>query len=409
MKVALVGNMNNNNFALMRYLRDLGVDAHLLCFDNELDHFGPEHDTWHLAKWQRFIHALPFGDNPRHLLLKSGALIRNALREYPFTIGSGLTPALFRKAGLELSIFFPYSAGIEWVGLLPSDGRPFSPTHLFHRWVRRCQMAGLRRHTRFCTSLDLSGTTEECFHRLGVPFQPLGIPMVYNREQPAPADIPAEIRQAKAQMAGRDLVIFSQARHYWRPRAADPWSMRPGFLKRNDLLFRAFAEYLPGARRKNPLLVLLKYGPDVEASQELVTELGIQSRVLWLPRMSRKHLVYLLAGADFVVGEFTGEGIWGGTAWEGLAAGRPVFQAVNYKPEDYRRKAGHELPPLIHVAQVSDIVNHLRRFETVPEEYTEIGRQGAVWFNRHQGIELVRDYVRLLERIQCAGRDAGRG
>ena len=78
MKVALVGNMNNNNFALLRYLRDLGVDAHLLLFDNEIGHFVPEHDTWQLAKWQPFIHALPFGNNPRHLLLKSGALIRGS-------------------------------------------------------------------------------------------------------------------------------------------------------------------------------------------------------------------------------------------------------------------------------------------------------------------------------------------
>ena len=50
MKIALIGNMNNNNFALMRYFRILGADAHLLLYSNdgkgELSHFKPECDTW---------------------------------------------------------------------------------------------------------------------------------------------------------------------------------------------------------------------------------------------------------------------------------------------------------------------------------------------------------------------------
>lgn len=35
MKIGLIGNMNNNNFALMRYFRDLGADAHLLLYAND--------------------------------------------------------------------------------------------------------------------------------------------------------------------------------------------------------------------------------------------------------------------------------------------------------------------------------------------------------------------------------------
>lgn len=410
MKVALVGNMNNNNFAMLRYLRDLGVDAHLLLFENELDHFVPENDTWQVAKWQPYIHALPFGNNPRHLVLKSGALIREALREYPLSIGSGLAPALFRKAGLRLSIFYPYACGIEWVGVLSSDERPRSLTHLFHRWVRWCQIRGLRHNTAYCTCLEnLCGITEEAFKLLGVPYTPLGIPMVYNREQQGLEAISPELLRVKAQMEGRDLVIFSHARHYWRSRNSDPWSMRLGLLKRNDLLIRAFAEYLKTARRENPLLVLLEYGSDVEASRQLIVELGVTASVLWLPKMSRKHLTYLMAGADFVVGEFNREGNWGGTAWEGLAAGRPVFQAVNLTPETYLRKAGHELPPFLHVGQESDILTHLRRFEVAPAEYVEIGRQGKAWFERHQGQALAAEYVRLLERVSANGGDVGRG
>ena len=331
MKVALVGNMNNNNFAMLRYLRDLGVDAHLLLFDNEIHPFSPESDTWQIEKWRPYIHSLPFGNNPRHLMLKSASLIRGAFASYPFSIGSGLSPALFGKAGLILSIFYPYSIGIEWVGVLSSDGRPLSLTHLFHCWVRGRQIKGLRHNTVHCTCLEnLCEITEKSFAKLGVRPIPLGIPLVYDRERVALDAISAELRRYKALMEGSDLVVFSHARHYWCRRPEDPWSMRMGFLKRNDLLIRAFAEYLKLTRRSNPLLVLLTYGSDVDDSRRLIAELGIASSVLWLPTMPRRNFAYLMEAADFVVGEFNTEGAWGGTAWEGLAAGRPVFQAVNF-------------------------------------------------------------------------------
>ena len=43
-KIALIGNVNNNLFALMRHLRDLGYDAHLF-HRPENDHFQPKADT----------------------------------------------------------------------------------------------------------------------------------------------------------------------------------------------------------------------------------------------------------------------------------------------------------------------------------------------------------------------------
>ena len=59
MEIALIGNMNNNNFAMMRYFRDLGADAHLLLYKNDgqehLSHFKPECDTWNIEWWRPFI------------------------------------------------------------------------------------------------------------------------------------------------------------------------------------------------------------------------------------------------------------------------------------------------------------------------------------------------------------------
>ena len=49
-KVALIGNMNNNNFALMRILRDNNINAHLFLYSNET--FLPQSDTTNFLKWK---------------------------------------------------------------------------------------------------------------------------------------------------------------------------------------------------------------------------------------------------------------------------------------------------------------------------------------------------------------------
>ena len=35
MRLGILGNMNNNHFSLMRYMRDLGIDAHLLLYSDD--------------------------------------------------------------------------------------------------------------------------------------------------------------------------------------------------------------------------------------------------------------------------------------------------------------------------------------------------------------------------------------
>ena len=59
MKIGIIGNMNNGNFSLMRYFRDLGFDAYLLLYSNDgkgnSKHFRPESDSWEIKKWNKYI------------------------------------------------------------------------------------------------------------------------------------------------------------------------------------------------------------------------------------------------------------------------------------------------------------------------------------------------------------------
>lgn len=402
LRIACVGNMNNNNFALMRYLRDLGADAHLFLFENEAAHFLPSCDTWHMEAWAPYVHRLTVGNNPRHLPWRCLSLCWS-LRGFGFVIGSGLTPAFFSRAGLRLGLFYPYSPGIEYYRAVWMDrelGNAGLLKRAFYAYVRWHQARGIRQ-ARLRTNLDAGGETDRAFRRLGCSYKPLGVPMVYPELAP-PEQIPEWLREVTGRLAGRRLTVLSHARHYWvRPPEvpADRWRLA---TKHNDYLLRGFAAYTRRRAEGRPLLLLFDYGKDTAATRELVDELGIGESVIWMPCCNRREILELLRRVDVCAAEFMEQGIWGGTAWEALAVGRPVLQSVNFTPEDYCALAGHDLPPLLAVRSPEDVERHLLRLHDSPEDAAAFGSAGEVWFQRYQGRALAARYLELIRLEHAA-------
>ena len=391
--------MNNNNFALMRYLRDLGLDAHLFLFDNEIEHFMPESDTWELPRWSPFIHRLDFGNNPRHLLLRWRRLAA-AFVGFEYVVGSGLTPALFHRAGKRLDLFYPYSPGVEYfdavwmAGMFDTAGWA---KRLFYRFVRKHQARGIQ-GARSCTNLDMGGKTEAALARLGRSFHRISVPMVYPGDEVALSALPEWLCQLIQDATAHRLSIVSHSRQHWiRPDgySAEEWRVA---TKHNDYLLRGFAAYCQRVPTANPLLLLFDYGKDVEASKALIGELGIAPRVRWVPRCSRREILQLLRRADVCVAEFMEEGIWGGTAWEALACGRPVIQSVNFSGEGYRAFAGQDLPPILAARSTEDVTRHLLALHADEAGRMRVGDAGSRWFQENNGRKLAAKYVDIIRK-----------
>ena len=151
MKIAILGNMNNNGFALMRYLRDLGVEADLILFLDDgvgnSSHFSIESDTWNLKKWEKYIYEVNIVNSYafplekiflikyffiliyllRRLFGASNSLslrpnkksdkkfFLDLINKYDVLFGSGATPAILDSIGKNLTIFMAYSNGIEYI------------------------------------------------------------------------------------------------------------------------------------------------------------------------------------------------------------------------------------------------------------------------------------------------------
>jgi hypothetical protein len=431
MKIGLIGNMNNNNFAMMRYFRDLGLDAHLLLFSNDgvgqSQHFSPYSDTWDITHWDNFIHQLQISEDPTSIfdfpisiILSVRTFIRSvanpklhgskyvtkkkifeSFKDYDYLLGSGLTPALLHRGGLSLSIFYPYAIGIEWYKD-PVFQQKLKSNNIITRSlaqaIAQSQLNGIRKTKKvICSDMSLSG---EVLKSIGVDPVFSLCPMVYNEEQlPTTSEI-MEVNKAISRLNESDFSVFSHARHLWkRPNniSTSYWSLQD---KNNDWLLEGFSKLVNENLVKKPLLILFEYGDDVIHSKQMCKELNIEDYVEWLPTLDRKNIMLMLSKIDVGVGEFyeIPNMIFGGTGYEVLASGKPLIQGFNFEFGGFEKIFSIPSPPLLQVKEFEDVYKHLVYLVNNRNSRENIGLKSKEWFDQHCGIDLAKKWVEILKK-----------
>jgi glycosyltransferase involved in cell wall biosynthesis len=428
LKIGLIGNMNNNNFALMRYFRDLGADAHLLLYANDgvgsLSHFTPAADTWLPERWAPFIHHTAIANAPvaafdmpvstvldgwaalsRRLGWQADAVrpssrrqLRGTYRGYDRLVASGTSPATLLRTGRVLDVFYPYAMGVEYLGTyeFTAKFRESWPRRMLYRALQRRQLRGIAgaRHV-ICTDREVTGAVLEQF---GIPSIQKAIPMVYNRE-PLPVDPPtAVLARASEALAGAGITLLHHARLMWKQAPAFSEQEHRLSTKNSDWLIRAFADLVRLRPALRPRLFIVEYGPDVDATRELVSALGIQDSVTWLPTMARRELMWLLSRVTIGAGEFMNPDgiIWGGTGWETLASGKPLLQAFRFSSGEFEAAYSCPPPPMLPVRTEADVRAHLLWAADEPARLAEIGAGARDWFETHNGLALARQWLTLV-------------
>lgn len=359
MKIALIGNTNNNNFSIMRYFRDEGIDAHLFPFSNESDHFFPDSDTFELDKWNPYIHPLRFATSATSFYKTPANEIKGTFQDFDYLISSGLTPALLSKAGLRLDIFYSHSYGVEYVGT-PSffddlKKMPFIK-RLAWEYVLWHQKKGLKA-ARKCIAIP-DGITEHVFkEKLKRDFLTAYVPMVYFKGMPDKSQLPDSLITSIERIESSDFSVFSHCRQLWYTPKYKASNTEIAHTKNNDWLVTGFKKFVDESDCKRPLLVLLDYGIDVKHTKDLISELNLDDYVLWIEKSPRKHLMLLLKHVTVGIGEFANQGIWGGTAWEVLSAGKPLLQSINFSNSFHESLFNIDLPPALDVKSERDVYN----------------------------------------------------
>lgn len=415
-KVAIIGNMNNVGFVLMRLLRDRGIDANLILYSNDgtggNSHFSPENDTADFESWLPFIRRSRVPDNlvttvswplaayywllilAAHLLgrssmpprLFSKRKFQNELEGFDFVIGSGPLPALMTRSGRQLDVFWSYSTGVEYLAGAPfrEVSRWYSKVfYWFTAPVRRNQERGIRAAQNAVVGLD-NGAYEELMTR-GISSKRVFVPMVYGH---AP-EFPSESCRAEAELMAKlreqsDLVCFSAVRQYWS-------------VKRNDIFLRGFSDFLMRNNNKIACLVFMDYGPDVQKSKDLVESLGLSNQVYWLSKKGRMDVRFLSTLADINVGQFdNGPTSWGCVGWEALADGKPLLTGFNWTDGEFESRSGIPAPPILGVTNEADISERLNWALKNRSELIRLGARGQNWFEEWQLGQAVNEWCRMI-------------
>ena len=413
MRVALLGNTCNNNFALMRYLRDLGVDAHLLLYSNEgiegnNIHYSPEYDTFHFNKWKVYIHRLPVmngiesivGRLDKMRMPPSKTFLKSAFQGYDCYIGSGISPGIFARMGKKLTVYYPYGTGVEWVGEAEfvKKLKNINMETLLRYYVRYKQKQGIHQ-SAICVNSEMSATADT-LNKMGKRFLGLSVPQYYNREIISHTGKDPFILNIIATIKKYDFVVFSHMRQLWsknsKKKFGNGWNT---MTKNNNWLIEGFSSFFSTYGNSNALLVLTEWGDDVEYSKLLVKELGIQKQVLWLPLLARKQLILIMRECDISVGQFgvLHKRSWGSTTLESLSNRMPTLQTFNFTQKEYTDEFGYAPPPFLDVKSKNDVTKHLCDMYIDKDAKIRIGKLSKVWFDRHNGIRLAEKWLAILK------------
>lgn len=388
MRVALIGNMNNNNFSIMRYFRDFGIDAHLILFKNDVSksqsHFKPELDTWEIEKWSSYIHYINLTSYYAALFYPA-FLLKKYFKGYDVIISSGLIPVILNKCGINSDIYYPYATGIEGVGDQNArekwTNNPFYKKALYSH-LRSLKISAIKR-TAVCINSEMT-LTKTTFDELGIAFEKVSIPMVYNKGKTK--NNKENLSELKLKINTYKYKLFCHVSHLPH--------------KDNQPMIEGVAKFIGSQKPNDCVLVLLDYGlpSAVELTKKRLEDLGIVDSVLWISKKSRKELMFLIEGVDFGFGEFQGR-FWGGTGWEFLSKGVPFFHFINMTSEEFEREFNTPMPCIINTNSSDEIYRHLINFTLNPNHYKKRGKDMKEWFEQYGGIGLAKTWKDIVLRI----------
>ena len=429
-KIGLIGNMNNNNFAFLRYLIDLGFDAKLILMKNDgtgvaSGHFSIESDTWDIEKWSKHVIQSNICEHPisalnfpisslfslyhflKRLFGATGPIssvskkhIREIISEFDILIGSGIAPAALSRVNKRLSVFYPYAIGIEYLDdfVFQAHLNSNNPAkNIIARMVYNRQLHGLKMARSIAVG-DI-GVTKDSLKSMNLNFVEVFVPFLYNKETADVLTFKHKYSDVINKIRAKNFVILSQVRHHWansEKLSEHDWQKQN---KHNDWILKGFEKFLKEKPDADALLILFEYGADVEASKVLAKTLGLESRILWLKLAPRKEILQLIDFADLGIGEFYSgiETTWGGAMVELMSRGKPTIHGLNITKFKLEKELKIDHPPILVANNISEIAKNISFIYENKNKAKSIGLASREWFEKNYGIGLVEQWIKLFD------------
>ena len=393
MRVAIIGNMNNNSNNLIRYLRDEGVDATLLFYGNEAGHFVPDADNLDGIDYPNA--TLRWGSYTQ-LLTTSARTIAHDLAPFDFLIGSRLAPAYAAKAGRSLDIFMPTGGDLHMLpmfsGFLPKD---FFKYLVFSRMQRN----GIRKSKSLywdATNLELEEKIRPVV--AGMDRIRHAIPAIYYPDYEGVRlqkrlDQSEWVEAFKSAKADCDFLLLHHVKHVWLPKTIRHYG--EFHAKGNDQIVRGLAEYYAHNPTKIIKIAMIRFGTDFDETQKLAEQLGVSDKIVWFPQLPRKELMLAIGVADAVIGEVTRSWFSYGTILEAMVMSKTVLH--NRDDSLYPEK---RLYPMLRIFDGPSVAAALHRIASGEADLVAMGAEAKKWLVEYGVGEPLREIVR---RIKASG------
>lgn len=392
--------MNNMMFTLCRYLRDNGFDTHLFLLNDEPDHFLPVADSYD-RDFESYTTTLNIGkDNFFNADIRA---LKKLFRDINFFIGTDIAPAILSLIGKKLDVFIPHGSDI--------CAYPFAtlpPQNASRIWWLRSsyfisflQKIGIENagvilfpdeyevHSPFKSRLNCKGK-----------FENTSGPMLYVPQYHKGSDSSVTELQHYSFFNNlrekHDLIIFSHSRH----NGYNLEGYAGTHMKGHDVLLNGFKKFIDAHPSCKACLVFYEYGMNVNASKELVSELGLDRYVYWMPKMYRKEIMYGLAISDIGCGEFCFSWLTCGVVNETLALGKPL---LHYRNDELYKKDYTVLYPVINVRTSDQVFEQIEHFVNNKEKVKEESRHGIQWIEENtvvKPLEIILERIRLKKKAE---------
>ena len=261
-KIAFLGNMNNLNYCIVRYLRDRGMDAHLF-LGEEFEHFVPYGDDYEHLNFAEFIHQLDWHKDGHWKIKKDK--IRKELEGFDFVAATDRNIAYLYKAGIKIDLFIPHGGDIFYLPFYKFKHFP-PKRYEIGTWYQSYQQKKGIQASRNILMDYMNKDFEDVFKKLNYKnnrikrgFPALYLPTYESEKMHEYADNSELVGKLKEFKKAFDCLIFNNSRLVWTDPKAQSFH-----YKANDRLLRAVS----GLVRENHKigLVLFETGMDIGAT-----------------------------------------------------------------------------------------------------------------------------------------------
>lgn len=403
-RIALVGNMNNNFFAICRHLRDRGYDAHLY-FPSIPEHFQPQCDTLS-NNYEHYCHNI---DNwiSKGIYHIEPTIVKKELDNYDIVISQGDPATILNYCGIDIHIYYPYGSDVYKYAYLPSQfswkdkakallGRSQISLRNMVKGTPHKYLREAIRTAKFVFAEKTNKDFEDKLFGLDLKgeFKPIPMPFIHVKEYESVLLSKSYSTTRKNELdnlrSSSSLIILYHGRQEW----ATYWNDFTG--KNTHHLIKGFEQFIKNNPSSDAVLAMLEYGSDVEASKKLISDLQIEDRVVWLSTMLRKDLFYLISQVDICTGEFGRSYLTFGTIVEAMAMAKPV---IHHRKDDLYKDVYDQLYPLYNAREPDDICKSLQSYYDNPEEGIKIGLEAKKWIEKHFVLDPVNQLIKAIESL----------